>query len=130
MSTSMLINPGRCRVLPNHYSWLDHNLIHDHYLRNLSPQASTLYLFLLGVGDRHGMSYYSDKAILQKVNIAELVSAREELIAHDLLAYQQPFYQVLSLPKKWVPEEPKVSEDVASTDFVDALLKDYFGGNL
>lgn len=94
-----LISPDRVRKLPAHYSWIDHRLVHEKYLKSLSCEGAALYLFLLCVGDREGLSYYSDKGIMQKIRLNDIESAREELIARDLVAYNTPFYQVLSLPK-------------------------------
>ena len=95
-----LINPHRLRKIPRHYSWLDHRLIHEGYLRKISAEASSLYLFLVCVGDQQGLSYYSDGAITKRLPIGDISTSRQELIAVDLIAYNRPFYQVLSLPEK------------------------------
>jgi len=95
-----LINPLRLRKLPAHYSWVDHRFVHENYLKKLSCEGAALYLFLLCVGDREGLSYYSDKAIRQRSGVSDIKSSREELITRDLIAYNAPFYQVLSLPEK------------------------------
>ena len=95
-----LINPDRVRKLPAHYSWVDHRLVHEKYLKSLSCEGVALYLFLLCVGDREGLSYYSDKGICQRTRLNDIESAREELIERDLVTYSAPFYQVLSLPEK------------------------------
>lgn len=91
------INPSRLRKLPNSFTWLDHNLIHGDFLKRINPEAGTLYLFLLTVGDRYGMSYYSDRAICKRINITNIFAARIELINADLISYCKPMYQVLSL---------------------------------
>ena len=95
-----LISPDRVRKLPAHYSWIDHRLVHEKYLKRLSCEGAALYLFLLCVGDREGLSYYSDKGIKQKTKLVDIESARMELIERDLVAWNSPFYQVLSLPEK------------------------------
>lgn len=95
-----LINPLRLRKLPAHYSWVDHRFVHENYLKKLSSEGASLYLFLLCVGDREGLSYYSDKGISQRSSVSDIKLAREELIASNLIAYNSPFYQVLSLPEK------------------------------
>jgi len=58
-----------------------------------------LYLFLVCVGDRRGLSYYSDKSIAEKLKMDAglLEKARSELIRSDLLAWRSPIYQVLSM---------------------------------
>lgn len=92
-----LINPSRLRKIPASFGWVDHGLVHKNYLVKLSPEAMALYLFLLCVADKNGVSYYSDRGIRQKLNLDDVASARECLIKHNLLAYESPFYQVLSL---------------------------------
>ena len=104
-----LINPDRVRKLPAHYSWIDHRLVHEKYLKSLSCEGAALYLFLLCVGDKKGLSYYSDKAIRHRSRLVDIESAREELIERDLVAWNMPFYQVLSLPEKIKAAEKRPS---------------------
>jgi len=58
-----------------------------------------LYLFLVTVSDAQGLSYYSEAAICQRLQLQpeELKAARAQLRQADLIAYQKPIYQVLSL---------------------------------
>ena len=46
------------------------------------------------------LSYYSDATLSQRLRLSapRLAQARCELIALDLIAYDPPLYQVLSLP--------------------------------
>jgi hypothetical protein len=59
-----------------------------------------LYFFLAAVSDKDGLSFYADSTIAGRVRMREPVvaAAREELITHDLIVYQPPLTQVLSLP--------------------------------
>ena len=118
-----LINPLRLRKLPAHYSWVDHRLVHEKYLQSLSSEGAALYLFLLCVGDREGLSYYSDKAIRQRTRLNDVASVREELIERDLVAYNAPFYQVLSLPEKAkaVEKQPSCSPPPEFLSWRDSL---------
>jgi len=94
-----LIYPQRIRKIPKHFSWLDHRLVSDHYIERLSHAAAALYLFLVTVSDARGLSYYSDRAISQRLDMDAniLAQARKELIHIGLMAYQKPLYQVLAL---------------------------------
>jgi hypothetical protein len=58
-----------------------------------------LYLFLVCVGDREGLSYYSDESLAAKLRMEAglLEQARAELIDKGLVAWRRPMYQVLSL---------------------------------
>ena len=71
----------------------------------LFDKALLLYFFLVLVGDRHGVSYYSDRSMEQhlKLNSAPLQEARVLLVEEGLIAYVSPLYQVLSLPVPWGP---------------------------
>jgi hypothetical protein len=91
--------PQKLRRVPQQFSWIDHRLVRDRHIGRCSPYGLTLYLFLVTVADGHGLSYYSDQTIsrLLPLDVAALASARHELIAAGLIAYQSPLYQVLAL---------------------------------
>ena len=94
-----LLCPERVRRVPSHFSWVDHRLVRDHYLRRADAKAWALYLVLVTVGDEHGLSYYSDATLgrLLSLSADEVVAARGQLVAAALLAYAEPLYQVLAL---------------------------------
>ena len=82
------------------FSWIDRRFLREFAVR-LSGDAVFLYLFLTAVSDKHGLSYYSETTLALQLRTSEsaIVQAREELITYDLVAYQAPLTQVLSLPK-------------------------------
>ena len=81
------------------FSWVDRRFVRD-FASRLSGDAVFLYFFLAAVSDKHGLSFYSDATLAVRLRIRErgVVAAREELVIHDLVAYQAPLTQVLSLP--------------------------------
>ncbi|HUY36502.1 MAG TPA: hypothetical protein VMV69_27445 [Pirellulales bacterium] len=83
----------------NGWSWVDRGFLREH-AEHLSREAVLLYFFLTAAADRHGLSFYSDgsTAALLRLTVQAVVDARDELLAHDLLAYEAPLTQVLSLP--------------------------------
>jgi len=87
---------------------VDHRLVRNNFIDRCSNQASTLYLFLVTVGDAQGLSYYSDISICTRLSfeMENLINARNELIRIDLVAYKRPLYQVLSLD----PPKPSVQK--------------------
>jgi len=89
----------RVRKVPKSFNWIDHRLVRDRYIEKCSQTQSALYLFLVCVSDVKGLSYYADKSIMQKLDmdIQTLKEARSGLIKNNLIAWQQPIYQVLSL---------------------------------
>ena len=89
----------RVRKVPNSFSWIDHRLVRHKYIDSCTHEQSALYLFLVCVSDDKGLSYYADKSIMQKLgmDVQTLKEARSGLIKNNLIAWQQPIYQVLSL---------------------------------
>ena len=81
------------------WSWIDRRFLRE-YAELLEPDALVLYFFLAAVSDKEGLSYYSDAGISRQLRISEssVAKARDELEFHELIAYQAPLYQVLSLP--------------------------------
>ncbi len=94
-----LIRPDRLRQVPTGFSWVDHRLVRQNYIERCDCVDLALYLFLITVSDAQGLSYYSDQAICRRLQIepAALTSARVHLQKAELVAYQKPLYQVLSL---------------------------------
>lgn len=100
MMTKRLLCPERLRRVPPRFSWIDQRLVRDRHIARLkSHGAHALYLFLITVADADGLSYYSDPVVakLLRMEHADLVAARRDLKAADLIAYEKPLYQVLSL---------------------------------
>lgn len=89
----------RIRKIPSSFSWVDHRLVRQRYIDSCTHEQSALYLFLVCVSDDKGLSYYADKSIMKKLgmDMQTLKEARSGLIKNNLIAWQQPIYQVLSL---------------------------------
>ena len=99
MSFKPLLCPQRVRQVPERFSWVDQRLVRERHIGHCSHAGAALYLFLLTVSDAKGMSYYGDTSIMQRLGMdaPTLHAARENLLQADLVAWQPPFYQVLSL---------------------------------
>jgi hypothetical protein len=94
-----LLNPERVRKVPPQFSWIDHRLVQENYFVRCDHPAWALYLFLTSVADAEGLSYYSDASLVQRLKMDPVVlsASRRQLVQAGLIAYQKPFYQVLSL---------------------------------
>jgi hypothetical protein len=81
------------------FSWIDRRFLRE-FASKLSGDAILLYFFLSAVSDKDGLSFYSDSSIAVRLRMREehVVAARDDLLTHDLVAYQPPLTQVLSLP--------------------------------
>ena len=121
MLDKKLLDPARVRKIPGSFSWVDHRLITDGFLSDLSTLEILLYLFLVAVSDRNGISFYhQDKiASLLKIDLPSLGKAREGLIHRSLLAYKPPLYQILSLPAR--PIAPLLPEEITTRQRQAAL---------
>lgn len=100
MIAKTILVPKRLRRPPaTGWSWLDRRFLREHG-DHLSREAVLLYLFLAAVADKHGLSFYSDNALSGRLRLSLpiLEQARQELLQRDLIAYQLPLVQVLSLP--------------------------------
>ena len=102
MQSKRVLDPQRLRKIVGSFSWIDHRFITGGFLRDLSTLEILLYLFLVAVSDRNGLSFYYDDRIasLLKIDLAALGRAREGLVLRSLVAYESPLYQVLSLPPR------------------------------
>lgn len=100
MIQKRILQPGRVRCLPKDgWAWHDRRFVRE-FAPALSMDAILVYFFLVSVCDKHGLSFYSDALTAARLHIEPAVvdKARRELLAHDLIAFQAPLTQVLSLP--------------------------------
>ena len=99
MHQKPILVPTRLRRPPaTGWSWMDRLFVREH-MAHLSREAVLLYFFLTAVADKHGLSFYADGtlATLLRMPLPALIQAREELLAHDLIAHEVRLTQVLSL---------------------------------
>lgn len=95
-----LLRVDRQRKFPQQFSWIDQKLIREKHFQLCDAKSLGVYLFLIMAGDSQGLSYYSEASICKNlsINMIELTKSRQELINADLIAYENPIYQVLSIP--------------------------------
>jgi len=112
MSWKRILHHDRLRKIEGSFSWIDHRFITGGFLQDLSTIEILLYLFLVTVSDRNGISFYHDDRVcsLLKIPLTSLGEAREGLIMRSLIAYEPPIYQVLSLPPH--PISPPTREEI------------------
>lgn len=117
-----VLNPERLRKVPPQFSWIDHRLVREDYFVRCDHCAWTLYLFLSSVADDQGLSYYSEASLMRRLKLDPLAlsASRQQLIHAGLIAYQKPFYQVLSLEPVGASRSGPIS--------VGELLRQAMGG--
>jgi hypothetical protein len=119
-----LLRPDRLRQVPAGFNWVDHRLVRDHYIERCDCVDLALYLFLVTVSDEEGLSYYSDQAICRRLRIdpATLAAARQHLQRADLIAYQKPLYQALSLGESSASPPPPASPRAGQVQSLAQIL--------
>ena len=87
------------RKVPPSFSWVDHRFITHGLIAELYPLEILLYVFLIIVGDRYGLSYYGDEKIcrLLKIDKPSLCILRKKLILKSFIGYKRGVYHVLAL---------------------------------
>lgn len=121
----VLLRPERLREVPQRFSWCDQRLFRSGVTAACGSDALALYLFLLSVADSRGLSYYSDTGISRLVRLdpVSLAAARAQLVAADLIAYQRPHAQVLSLPERHsTPPTQRLGEAASVGDILRRVL--------
>ena len=124
MTQKKLLRPERRRQVPAQFSWLDHRLVRDNRLAACDPSALALYLVLVTVADAQGLSYYSEASLARLIHLTpdQVIGARQQLVAADLIAYQKPLYQVLSLESTPAGPRAKVTQSAGQ------ILRQILGG--
>jgi len=92
--------PERIRKITGSFAFVEHRFLRDGFWLTLNHHELLLYLFLIMVSDRTGLSYYSYDKIcsISRLTLDEYIQARNALIKKDLIAFDGYFFQVLSLP--------------------------------
>jgi hypothetical protein len=96
------LQPNRIRKIIGSFAFIEHRFLRQGFWCSLSHHELLLYLFLVIVADRNGLSYYGYDKIcsLLQISVDEYILARDLLIEKDLIAFDGRLFQVLSLPQK------------------------------
>jgi len=105
MIKKRILNPQRVRRINGGFSFIPHRFVTGGYWGCLGGDELMLYLFLVTVSDRYGLSFYSAESICTLTHMPhrQYDLAREGLIEKDLIAFDGTVFQVLELPNSWEP---------------------------
>jgi hypothetical protein len=111
MIEKKLLQPNRVRHIDGGFSFIPHRFLTDGFLASLNQMEILLYLFLVLVSDRYGLSFYSYDAICSflQITLDQYIEARDSLIRKDLIASDGTLFQVLDLPEQPV-EDPVIKQ--------------------
>jgi hypothetical protein len=100
MIKKKILDSQRIRRIDGGFSFIPHRFLTDGFLASLNQRELLLYLFLILVSDRHGLSFYSYDSIcsMLQLTLDQYIEARDGLIEKDLIAFDGAIFQVLSLP--------------------------------
>jgi len=128
------LEPHRIRKITTSFAFIEHRFLRQGFWSSLSHHELLLYLFLVIVADRNGLSYYCYDKIcsLLQICVDEYILARNLLIDKDLIAFDGSLFQVLSLPQKLPSSSAavlKTAKDMQTHDpaTIHQLLANCFG---
>ena len=100
MVRKKILNPDRVRRIKGGFSFIPHRFVTDGFMSSLNGSELLLYLFLVAVSDRYGLSFYSSTTIckLLEMTSGHYQKARQGLIEKDLIDFNGTVFQVLDLP--------------------------------
>jgi len=116
------IVPSRVRSINGQsFAFIQHRFLRDGFFCHLTPDELRLYVFLVLVADRQGMSFYHYDRIcaVLEVGVDDYLDARNGLIEKDLVAFDGSRFQVLSLPERpqFRPQRPlRTQQDLEDHD--------------
>ena len=101
MMEKVILCPDRIRKINGTFGFIEHRFLKEGSFFTLTHCELLLYLFLVLVADRHGLSFYSygKMCTLLRISVDEFILARDGLIEKDLIAFDGRTFQVLSLPE-------------------------------
>ena len=99
----------KIRKIESSFAWIDHRLVRNGYLQLMTHDDMVLYLFLVLVADRNGVSFYRKEKICDAVSLdfSQFEIAKDRLINMKLIAFKSysvlspnGYYQVLPIESK------------------------------
>jgi hypothetical protein len=126
MMKKKIINPQRVRRIEGGFSYIPHRFITDGFLTSLTQKEFLLYLFLVLVSDRYGLSFYSYDAIcsLLQLTLDQYILSRDGLMEKDLIAFDGILFQVLDLPPKPLKISTTKRDPAAIAQMIRESLKE------
>ena len=122
MIIKKVLNTERIRRIGGGFAFIPHRFLTGGFVSALGADELLLYLLLVLVADRNGLSFYGYDKIcsLLEMDLDRYIDARDGLIRQDLIAFDGTLFQVLSLPS--APREQKRREPVSVKALTDGML--------
>ncbi len=103
----ILPEPTKVRRIQGTFAWLDHRLLRESHLEQMTPVDLAVYVFLVLAANREGCSYYRKDVACKKLGIDwdQFEESKARLLERGYIAFRpftrgdvDGFYQVLSVP--------------------------------
>lgn len=100
MIDKRVLCPERVRKIGGSFAFVEHRFLREGFWVSLTRDELLVYLLLVMAADRFGLSYYGYDRLcnLLAMGADDFIAARNGLIDKDLIAFESPLFQVLSLP--------------------------------
>jgi hypothetical protein len=118
--------PKKIRKIKSSFAWIDHCLVRNSYLQVMTHSDIALYLFLILVADKNGVSFYRKEKICETVllDFSQFEIARDRLINMKLVAFEgysvlspNGYYQVLPIEAKAPDYHKQITQKLADKLF-------------
>jgi hypothetical protein len=134
MIEKRILCPDRVRKIGGSFAFVEHRFLRDGFWVSLTRDELLLYFLLVMAADREGVSYYGYEKLCDLLTIRadDTIAARNALIDKDLIAFEAPLFQVLSLPAKPLrapksslrpPDEPSAQGLIPISRVLQGLLR-------
>ena len=126
MIRKKILVPDRVRQIRGSFGFIPHRFLTDGFLTSLTQQEILLYIFLVLVSDRYGLSYYAYDSICSYLQLAtdDYIEARDGLVEKDLIASNGTLFQVLDLPAKPVNQPIRKATHSTIAQLIRKSLKE------
>jgi len=118
--------PQKIRNIKSSFAWIDHRLMRNGFLELMTHQDIVLYLFLVLVADKNGVSFYRKEKICQAVSLdySQFEIARDRLVNMKLIAFEgysvlspNGYYQILPIEAKAPDYHKQITQKLANKLF-------------
>ena len=120
--------PKNIRNIKGSFAWIDHRLIRNGFVEIMTHQDMVLYLFLVLVADKNGVSFYRKEKICEAVSLdySRFEIAKDRLVNMNLIAFESysvlspnGYYQILPIENNAPNYSKQITENLANELFRD-----------
>jgi hypothetical protein len=118
--------PKNIRNIKGSFAWIDHRLIRNGFLDRMTHEDILLYLFLVLVADKNGVSFYRKEKICEILSLEynQFEIAKDRLIDMKLIAFEgysalspNGYYQILPIESRAPDYAKQITEKLTEKLF-------------